>query len=107
MFPSLFLLTFLSFVSQPAYMRFHRSMFDRRTTFGDLIASYSCGIICGIGSLWEAEGMAEVDTALNAIWPVISTRPELLFYDLACARWTYLVTHPDILWAGTRLIVDR
>ena len=46
--------------------------------------------------------MAEVDTAVNAIWPVVSTRPELLFYDLACARWTYLVTHPDVLWGRNK-----
>lgn len=88
-------------------MRFLRSMFDRRTTFGDLVASYSCGVIPGLSGLWEAEGMVEVATALDSIWPLAATRPEILFYDLACRRWTFLNNNPDVSWAGTRLIVDR
>ncbi|CAN0260567.1 unnamed protein product [Pylaiella littoralis] len=82
-------------------------MFPVRTTFGDLVASYSCGIICGVNALWESEGSVEVDESVNLIWPEGAMRPELLFYDLACRRRIFLQTNPDPTWAGTRLIVDR
>lgn len=89
-------------------MKTLRDMFDKKYMFGHLVCSASCGIILGAKTLWEAEGMAEVHQALNEIFPDPALRPQLLIYDLACRRRTFLINHPDALsWAGTHLAVDR
>ncbi|CAM9811413.1 unnamed protein product, partial [Laminaria digitata] len=82
-------------------------MLSRRKTFGHFIASYCCGIVTGVAPLWEAEGPTEVATALNHVWKHENTRPEILFYDLACRRRRYLQHHPDAGWDGTLNYVDR
>lgn len=71
------------------------------------MASYSCGIVAGIAPLWEAEGSKEVSDGLNEIWKDPLFRPEILFYDLACRRRRYLLSHPDAGWGGTLNYVDR
>lgn len=82
-------------------------MFARRNTFGHFVTSYCCGIVAGVAPLWEAEGSKEVAVALNEIWKDESTRPEILFYDLACRRRRYLVSNPEEGWDGTLNYVDR
>lgn len=89
-------------------MRTLRSMFDKKYIWGHLVCSASCGCILGAAPLWESEGMEEVHRALTEIFPDPARRPQLLIYDLACRRLTFLENHPDAgAWAGTQLVVDR
>ncbi|CAN0314163.1 unnamed protein product, partial [Ectocarpus sp. 6 AP-2014] len=64
---------------EPADIRLLRVMFSRHMSFGHLVGSLSCGIICGIHDL----SSHEVCVALDSIWPESSSRPDLLFYDSA------------------------
>lgn len=91
---------------QSPLVRFIRAMLGKRTTFGHLISSFTCGIIAGSGILWEGEGQEQVAAALNDIWRRTSP-PTLMFYDVACKRRRYLLTHPDWFWMSTINIVDR
>lgn len=88
-------------------MRYLRNILGRRTNWGSLMASWSCGIICGIVPLLEAEGLQEVDVALNEMFPDVEKRPVVLFYDKACEYHAYLANRGDDSWGGTLLIVDR
>ncbi|CAN0442596.1 unnamed protein product, partial [Laminaria digitata] len=60
----------------------------------------------GLAPLWEAEGSKEVAAGLNEIWQEPSTRPSILFYDLACRRRRHLLSNPDAGWDGTMNYVD-
>jgi len=84
-----------------------RAILGRKSSWGSLSASWSCGIICGIVPLLEAEGCADVDAALKRIFPDEDRRPTILFYDKACVLHRYLSGRGDLSWVGTLLIVDR
>lgn len=84
-----------------------RGILGRRSSWGSLVASWSCGIICGIAPLLEAEGCEEVDEALQFIFPVEDRRPTVLFYDKACVLDQYFIGRGNTSWSGTLLIVDR
>ena len=84
-----------------------RAILGRKSRWGSLSASWSCGIICGIVPLLEAEGCADVDAALKHIFPDEDRRPTILFYDKACVLDRYLSGRGDLSWVGTMLIVDR
>lgn len=88
-------------------MRMLRGILGRKSSWGSLSASWSCGIICGIVPLLEAEGCAEVDAALRLIFWDEDRRPTILFYDKACVLDRYLTGKGDLSWRGTLLIVDR
>eukprot|EP00752_Nemacystus_decipiens_P018361 g16472.t1 len=87
--------------------RYLRSMFSPRTTRGQVVASYSCGVLVNMAPLYESESGDEVARALNLIWPVPESRPELTFYGLGCRRRDYLEEHPDPGWAHVISFVDR
>ncbi|CAN0220433.1 unnamed protein product [Hapterophycus canaliculatus] len=70
-------------------------MFAVRTTFGQFVAMYNCGIVANIASLYESEGQAEVARTLNKIWPIPARRPRIMFFDMACRRREWLITNPD------------
>lgn len=76
-------------------------------SYGHLLGHLTCGIICGIAPLWNHEGMEIVVEGLDIIWGDPSTRPYILFYDNACKLRRYRINHPDLLWAMTRMVVDR
>lgn len=84
-----------------------RAILGRKSSWGSLSASWSCGIICGIEPLLEAAGCADVDAALKRIFPDEDRRPTILFYDKACVLHRYLSGRGDLSWVGTMLIVDR
>eukprot|EP00752_Nemacystus_decipiens_P004620 g4217.t1 len=84
-----------------------RAIYGRRTTFGVLTASWPCGIICGMETLYEWEGMVEVDKALKTLFADPSRRPAVLFYDNACGYDVYLNARNDQFWRNTQLVVDR
>ncbi|CAN0301237.1 unnamed protein product [Ectocarpus sp. 6 AP-2014] len=84
-----------------------RGILGRKSSWGSLSASWSCGIIYGIVPLLEAEGCAEVDAALQKIFPDEDRRPTIIFYDKACVLDRYLTGKGDLSWVGTLLIVDR
>ena len=84
-----------------------RAIYGRRTTFGVLTASWPCGIICGMETLYEWEGMVEVDNALKTLFADESRRPAVLFYDNACGYDSYLNARNDQFWSNTHLVVDR
>lgn len=88
-------------------MRYLRSILGRRTSWGSLLVSWSCGVICGIVPLLEAEGLQEVDAALREIFPDEAKRPVILFYDKACQLRPYFLNRGDLSWRGTLLLVDR
>lgn len=92
---------------QGGRLSYLRSIFCARQTWGSLVCIRPCGVVCGVQPIWEAEGMVEVDRALNAAFPEENSRPQLVFYDRACQRRRYLVGRGDTTWAGTSWVVDR
>eukprot|EP00752_Nemacystus_decipiens_P010643 g9480.t1 len=82
-------------------------MLGPRHTWGALVCTWSCGVMCGISPLLEAEGDFEVAAALNDIWQEPRHRPFLMFYDRSCFRVKHLELHPDPLWGMTVMVTDR
>ena len=68
-------------VLQPEDMKALRAILGRRTSFGSLTISWTCGLIFGIYPLLEAEGLQEVDEGLRYIMPDETRFPTILFYD--------------------------
>ena len=92
---------------QPDQARQLRLLFLTQYTHGHFIATLSCGIITGLGPLWDHEGVKVVAGCLDSIWEDPAGRPGLIFYDKGCAPRRYRLHHPDDSWLGTRHFVDR
>ncbi|CAN0586239.1 unnamed protein product, partial [Laminaria digitata] len=81
--------------AQPAEARQHKLLFSTHLTHGHFTASLNCGIIAGLATLWEHEGMEVVVEALNSIWEEPASRPDLMFYDNACCLRRYRMNHRE------------
>lgn len=84
-----------------------RGIFGRRSHFGCLTTSWTCGIICGVETMNEAEGFEEVDKALKHLFRDVTRRPAVLYYDTACGYEAFLRKRRDRFWRWTQLVVDR
>ena len=84
-----------------------RLLFSTHCTHGHFIESLNCGIIAGLGPLWEHEGVEIAAGCLDCIWEDPASRPDLTFYDKGRALRRYRLHHPDDSWPGTRHVIDR
>ena len=92
---------------QPDEARQLQLLFSPHYTHGHFVATLNCGIIAGLGPLWEHEGMEVVAGCVDSILEDPASRSDLIFYDKGCALRRYRLHHPDDSWFGTRHLVDR
>lgn len=94
-------------LAQGPFIKYLRSMFAKRYSFGYIIATMPCGVVAGLAPLWEAEGDFDAAWGLNEIYRHAQHVPRLMFYDRGCFRRAWLRNNPDPFWSRCLLKIDR